>query len=218
MRDRNVASTLAGLSVAWGGVLLLVSPANRLLGPPDSLSTKLLEQLALWILAGLIAAIVIYWEKQPLASLNLRPFRWSTVTWGLLLAVVMIYVVLPSLTWVLQAAGLAGFDVGMAKTLEAPVGLRVIAVITAGVVEDTLFIGYAFTRLTGSGWVAGAMSVTVASLLHLPYWGLGPVLAYFVTGGLFVGLFAWRQDLMANIIAHVAVDGVALVAMPILTR
>jgi membrane protease YdiL (CAAX protease family) len=108
MRDRNVASTLAGLTVAWGGVLLLVSPASRLLGPPDRLSTKLLAQLALWILAGLIVAIVIYWERQPLASLNLRPVRWSTVTWGLLLAVLMIYVVLPSLMAGLQLGGRHG--------------------------------------------------------------------------------------------------------------
>jgi hypothetical protein len=36
--------------------------------------------------------------------------------------------------------------------------------------------------------------------------GTGPVLAYLVTGGLAVG-FAWRKDLLANVVAHVAVDG-----------
>jgi membrane protease YdiL (CAAX protease family) len=221
MRNRNIVPTLAGLTVAWGGILLLLSPADRLLGPPDRLSTKLLEQLVLWVLLGLIAAIVISWEKQPLASMNLRPFRWSSVAWGLLLAAVMMYVVIPLLTSALRVAGIAGFGAGMAKALEAPASLRIIAVITAGVVEDTLFIGYAFTRLarlTGSNWLAGAISVAAGSLLHLPHWGVGPVLAYFVTGGLAVGFFAWRQDLLANIVAHVTVDGMGLVVMPWLMR
>jgi uncharacterized protein len=221
MKNRSTVPTLAGLTIAWGGVLLLLSPADRLLGPPNRLSTKLLEQLVLWVLAGLIAAIVIFWERQPLASMYLRPFRWSSVAWGLSLAAVMMYVVVPSLTWVLHVAGIAGFEPGMAKALEAPVGLRIIAVITAGVVEDTLFIGYAFTRLarlTGSAWLAGAIAVAAASLLHLPHWGVGPVLAYLVTGGLAVGFFAWRQDLLANIVAHVTVDGMGLVVMPWLMR
>jgi len=218
---RQSASTVAGLTVAWGGVLLLVSPAGRLLGPPGRLSTALLEQLVLWVLAGLIAAIVVFLEQQPLSSLNLQPFRWSSVAWGVFLAAVMMYVLIPALTWALRAAGIAGFEGGMAKALEAPLGLRIVAVITAGVVEDTLFIGYAFTRLarlSGSRLLAGAVAVAVASVLHLPNWGWGPVLAYFVTGAVAVSFFAWRKDLLANVVAHVTVDGMALVVMPAVTR
>ncbi len=221
MGQHSAVSTVVGLSVAWGGVLVLLSPAHRLLGPPGRLTTQLLEQLVLWVLMGLIVAIVVLWERQPLASMNLRPFHWSSLAWGVLLAAAMMFVVVPSLTWALGAANIAGFDAGMAKALEAPVGVRIVAVITAGVVEDTLFIGYAFTRLariTGNAWLAGAIAVVVASLLHLPHWGVGPVLAYVVTGGLAVAFFAWRQDLLANIAAHVIVDGMGLVAVPMLTR
>ena len=221
MENRKAVSTVVELSIAWGGVVLLLSPADRLLGPSGRLATQLLEQLVLWVLAGLIVAIVVFWEQQPLASMNLRPFHWSSVAWGFLLAAVLMCVVVPSLTWALSVAGIAGFEAGMAKALEAPVGVRIIAVITAGIVEDTLFIGYAFTRLarvSGNGWLAGATAVVVASLLHLPHWGVGPVLAYVVTGGLAVGFFAWRRDLLANIVAHVTVDGMALVVVPMLTR
>ncbi len=136
----------------------------------------------------------------------------------------MMYVLIPALTWALRAAGIAGFEGGMAKALEAPLGLRivaVVAVITAGVVEDTLFIGYAFTRLarlSGSRLLAGAVAVAVASVLHLPYWGWGPVLAYLVTGAVAVSFFAWRKDLLANVVAHVTVDGMGLVLMPAVTR
>jgi len=72
-----------------------------------------------------------------------------------------------------------------------------------------------FVEVFSTTW---SISVAAGSLLHLPHWGVGPVLAYFVTGGLAVGFFAWRQDLLANIVAHVTVDGMGLVVMPWLMR
>jgi membrane protease YdiL (CAAX protease family) len=212
-------SALVGLAVAWGGTVLLLSPANRLLGAPDRLTTNILEQLVLWVLLVVIVAIVTLWERQPLSSLGLRHFRWSSLTWGLALAAVTIYVVMPSLTWALQAAGIPGFEAGMARVLVLPVWFRVVAVVTAGIVEDTLFLGYSFTRLaliTGNQWCAGILAVVVFSLLHLTNWGVGPVLTYFVAIGLAMGFFAWRRDLLANIVAHTIVDGMALVVVPAL--
>lgn len=218
-QHRPVVSTLAGLGVAWGGVLLVLGPAGRVLGPPDRLLTDVLAQLYLWLLAGLIVVIVVRWERQPLASLNLRPFHWSSVTWGLLLAAVVRYVVMPPLMLAVEAAGLPGFEPGMTRALEAPFGLRAFQVVTAGVVEDTLFIGYAYTRLahlTGSGWSAGALAVAAMAFLHFPNWGAGPVLIYLVTGSVYVAFFAWRRDLLANITAHTTVDALALVIVPLL--
>jgi membrane protease YdiL (CAAX protease family) len=220
MNDNRIIPALVGLTVAWGGTVLLLSPADRLLGAPDRLTTKVLEQLVLWVLLGAIAVIVMFWEKQPLGSIGLRPPRWSSLGWGLLLAAVTIYIVMPSLTWALKEAGIRGFDAGMAKVLVLPVWFRVLAVVTAGIVEDTLFVGYAFTRLariTGNLWLAGIVAVAVFSLLHLPSWGVGPVLTYFVAVGLAMGFFAWRRDLLANIVAHTAVDGMALVIIPALS-
>ena len=218
-RNRPVISTLAGLGVAWGGVLLVLGPVGRLLGPPDRLLTAVLGQLYLWLLLGLIVAIVVRWERQPLASMNLRKFHWSSVLWGLLLAALVRYLIMPPLTWAVEAAGLPGFDPGMSRALEVVIGLRVFQVVTAGVVEDTLFIGYAYTRLarlTGSRWFAGTLAVTVMALLHYPNWGVGPVLIYLVTGSVFVAFFAWRRDLLANITAHTTSDALALVVVPLL--
>ena len=48
---------------------------------------------------------------------------------------------MPPLIWAVQAAGLPGFETGMTRVLDAPIGLRMFQVVTAGVVEDTLFIG-----------------------------------------------------------------------------
>lgn len=169
------------------------------------------------MLLVVIVAIVTLWEKRPLASIGLRSFGWSSLAWGLALAAVTIYIVMPSLMWALQAAGIPGFEAGMARVLVLPMWFRVVAVVTAGIVEDTLFLGYSFTRLaliTGNQWLAGILAVAAFSLLHLPNWGVGPVLAYFVAIGLAMSFFAWRRDLLANIVAHTIVDGMALVVGP----
>ena len=220
VKNNKIVARLVGLAVAWGGPLLLLSPADRLLGPPERLTTKLLEQLVLWGLLGLIFCIVVFWEKQPLASLSLRPLAWRSVGWGLLLAAMMIGVVMPSLVWGLRAAGIPGFEAGTAAIVALPLWFRIVLVVTAGVVEDSLFLGYAFNRLillTRSYWTAGIVTVLVVSFLHLPSWGIGPVLAYFVAVGIGAGFFVWRRDLLANIVAHVTVDAWALVIVPVLS-
>jgi membrane protease YdiL (CAAX protease family) len=217
VKKDNLAAKLVGLMIAWGGPALLLSPAGRLLGPPERLTTMFLQQLALWASLGIILTIVLAWEKLSLGSLGLRPLGWPSFAWGLLLAVVMIAVVMPALSWALGAAGIPGFEPGMAKILVLPVWFRLVAVVTAGIVEDTLFLGYAFNRLAlliGSRRFAGSVTVIVVSVLHFPTWGLGPVLAYVVAVGVTTGFFMWRRDLLANIVAHVAVDGMALVIVP----
>lgn len=217
MKPVNHMATLVGLITAWGGVAVLISPAGRLLGPTEHLVTRVLGQLVLWALLAIIVAIVIFWEKQPLASMGLRRFRWASVGWGLVLAAAMICVVMPLLTWALRGAGIPGFEAGIGKVLVLPLWFRIFAVFTAGIVEDALFLGYAFTRLTrltGSYWIAGGVSVMVSSLLHLPHWGAGPVLAYLVAGAVTTTFFVWRRDLLANMTAHVTVDAMALVIIP----
>ncbi len=98
MKNKSILPALVGLTVAWGGTALLLSPADRLLGAPNQLRTKVLEQLVLWVLLAMTVAIVMLWERQPLASMGLRPLRWSSPAWGLGLAAVTMYAVMPSLT------------------------------------------------------------------------------------------------------------------------
>ena len=212
---------IVGLLVAFGGPAVLLSPADRLLGPQERMITKVFEQLVMWLLLAIVIVIVILWEKQSLASMWLRPFAWRSFAWGLLLAAATIHVVIPLLTEALRVARIPAFESGMAKVLVLPVWLRVIAVITAGIVEDALFLGYSFTRLsllTGRKWLAGTVTVVLVSFLHFPHWGIGPVLAYFVAVGIAIAFFVWRRDLLANIVAHVTVDGMGLVVVPLLTH
>lgn len=213
-------AAFTGLIVAWGGPAFLISPAwARLTGPPANPATYLVGQLAMWSLLAMIVAIVVVWEKQPLSSIGLRAVAWQSFVWGAALAAFTMWLLLPLLSWALRVAGIAGFEGGMARVLILPAWFRLIATVTAGIVEDGLFLGYAFTRLerlTASRWLAGAISVSVSALLHFPHWGIGPVLAFLVTGAISTAFFAWRRDLLANMTAHVIVDTMGLVIVPML--
>jgi len=85
----------------------------------------------------------------------------------------------------------------------------VFAAMTAGIAEETLFRGYAFERvaeLTGS-YAAGRLHHNrLVRADHLRLWGWGPVVAFMVSGGALTLFYAWREDLLANIVAHAIVD------------
>src|SRR5262249_35299383 len=82
--------------------------------------------------------------------------------------------------WALKQTGLAGFEHGLAKLAQLPVWFVTVAALTAGVVEETLYRGYAIERLalfTGDVWSAGAGAWITVFLGHAPFWGWGPCLA-----------------------------------------
>src|SRR5437016_3047559 len=114
-RKRNAA--LLGLLVAWGGTALLVSPATRLLGDPDWMITQCLGELILWLLFAAVLWIVFYWEREPLASLWVRPFRWQSIAWAGLLIGVSIFFLFPITEWVRNAMHLPGYAAGMEKAM-----------------------------------------------------------------------------------------------------
>ena len=98
-----------------------------------------------------------------------------------------------------------------------PLWLRAVAVLGGGAAEELLYRGYAQTRLaelTGSA----ALSVLAFALAHGPLWGAGPALSFLVSGGFLAAFFAWRRDLLANVTAHVVLDAVGLVFLPLLAQ
>ena len=214
---RQTAPAIVGLLLAWGGTALLVSPAAGLVGDSSSVSGGVVGQVALWLLFAAVVGIVVFWEKQPLRSLWLKPLEWQSLGWASVLTLFSILVMFPITEWVRKAVGLSDYASGMETTLAYPAWLRVIAVLTAGIVEETLFRGFAVTRLLRLGGnvpVAIGVSSAVFAALHLPFWGSGPSLAFFVGGIATTAFFVWRRDLLAMILAHIAIDMWALVITP----
>ena len=211
---------LAGLIVAWGGTALLVSPAARVLGAPTSLRTALIAQALFWSIGLGVFAILHYGERDTLDSAWLRPFRWSSIAWGLALVAAYYAVLFPAGEWVRRTAGLSGFAQGMTSVMVFPLWYRTIAVLGAAIVEEFLFRGYTVTRLarlTGSTWSAAAIALVGFSALHGPMWGLGFVVEGLVSGTAMMAFFVWKKDLMAMMVAHGTIDAIAIVVMPMLS-
>ena len=217
---KDAAPAITGLLVAWGGTALLVSPVAKSLTGSLSVVTAVLGQLALWALCLVVIGIVTLWEKQPLASLWLKPLQWQSLAWAGALIVITLSL-FPVTEWIRNAAGLPGYASGMETALAYPAWLRILAAVTAGIVEETMFRGFAVTRLlqlSGNTLVAIGLSSAVFGALHLPLWGTGPSLAFFLGSLAATAFFVWRRDLLAMIIAHAAVDVWGLAMTPALSR
>src|SRR5262245_49004340 len=166
---RQTAGAVAGLVVAWGGTALLVSPFARSLTGSSSVLAGLIGPIAMWLLCAVVIAIVIFWDKRPLSSLWLRPIQWQSFVWAVVLTLASILIIFPVTEWVRKAAGLPGYAKGMETALAYPACLRVFAVLTAGVVEEMLFRGFAVTRLLRLGAsvpVAIVVSSAMFAALH----------------------------------------------------
>ena len=221
MRSREVTSAIVGLLAAWGGTAMLASSVLLPLSHTWPVVTGLLGQLAQWLLCAAVIGIVLFWEKKPLASLWLRPFQYQSLGWAGVLIAAQIFLVFPATELVRKSLGLRGYAAGVEMALAFPLWVRILAVITAGAVEEILFRGYAVTRLamlTGRLPVAVILSSAMFAALHLPVWGAGPSLAFFIGGLLTSSFFVWRQDLLAMIIAHVAIDAWGLLISPGFSR
>jgi membrane protease YdiL (CAAX protease family) len=117
------------------------------------------------------------------------------------------------------SGGFGSAESGVVGFASLPTWFKLFAVLTAGVVEETLFRGYALERLAGllgSVWAAAAITLVVFAVVHWPVWGTGGVLVILCTAGVFTLFYVWQRDLVANVVAHVAVDALGLVIVPAL--
>ena len=205
--------TLVGLGIALGGLVL---PVGRLLRHPDSFAARVTEQVFVWALFAVVLAIIILWEKQSLSSIGFR-WHWASLAWGLLLTAMLIFITGPFGDWALKQTGLAGFEHGLAKLAQLPVWFVTVAALTAGVVEETLYRGYAIERLalfTSDVWSAGAVAWIAFCLVHAPFWGWGPVLRMAIAGLPILLFYLWKRDLLACMIAHALTNLIGLVILP----
>jgi uncharacterized protein len=212
MRRSKDFPTMTGLAIALFGPVAAFAPVHKMLDEPQSFTIRVVDQIVLWTLFGLIVAIVVLWEKRPLSSIGLR-WQWSSIAWGLVLAAILILLVSPIQLWVLAQTGLPGFEAGLAGLGDLPMWFLAAATLSAGVVEETLYRGYAIERLGPHvGYVtAGLATLTVHALVHLPVWGWGPTLSFFVPGVVITGFYLWRRDLLACIVAHATTDTVGII-------
>ena len=170
-----------------------------------------------WLNLGVLIAVILFAEKLPLVSIGLRALRWWTLPLGLIAGAIIL-----SLGGFLVSALKVGSEEHFAAFLMSlPFVVRLLIVLTAGIFEETLFRGYALERLAAAfnnKWVAGAITVVIFTLAHVPAVGLTHLLPVFIVSVFITLLYLWRRDLVVNIIAHVTIDGVALLGGPFLSH
>jgi membrane protease YdiL (CAAX protease family) len=185
---------------------VLVFAADHLLGETRSLGVEVVLQWLFCALGAAVVFVVTRLERLPVDSIGLRRPDWLTVVSGVLLALATLYLLPPLTAPLVEAAGREGLDAGLARLAAWPAWFRVFVGATSGLVEETLYRGYAVERLawiTGRRWLGATIAAIAFALAHVPAWGLGFALAADLPFGIVMTLFyLWRRDLAASAIAH----------------
>ncbi len=216
----NRAWTVLGLAIAlFGAPALTAPPFQALFERAGSLHGAIfVGQSCLWLLLALTLCVLVCGERAPLAAIGLVRPRLSSVATGLAVGVGA-YAVLLSIAFGLMQAGLFDNKQQSAAVLDWPLWLRLYAALTAGVVEEILYRGYAIERLTalvGRRWIAALVAILAFALAHAPFWGLAGVGVPLFGGIFFTALYMWRRDLTMCMTAHAFIDVVSLVILPML--
>ncbi len=210
-------ATLLGLLLALGAPTLAPVVVSVFLGSQQTGARIAWGIVVHWINFAAVIAVVILLERQRLNSIGLRRLHWWTIPLGVVAGLAII----PISALVSKALG-ASADARFAAFLQAlPFTTRVLLVLTAGVFEETLFRGYALERLASafkSEWAAAAVTVVIFTLAHVPAVGLTHLLPVFIASVLITLLYLWRRDLVVNIVAHLTIDGVGLLLIPVLSH
>jgi membrane protease YdiL (CAAX protease family) len=214
-RTRLSLATGAGLVVALALPLLTLTGGRSVFGAEQS-DARLVSGLVIhWVVFAAIVAVVVFWERQPLSSIGLRPLRWWTIPAGLVAGVVI-----TTLSGTLVNVFKLSPDVEYAGYLQSlPFATRLLLVVTAGVWEEIAYRGYGIERLTmiwGSKWAAAVATVALFTLAHLPAVGAAHLMPVFIVSVFVTLLYLWRRDLVLNMVAHSTIDAVGLLLAPLM--
>jgi CAAX protease family protein len=94
------------------------------------------------------------------------------------------------------------------------IGVIVASTLFAGIVEESVYRGYAITVLRQKLGVAFAVIVTSLffGVLHLGFFGAPSMVANFFDGLLLAVLYVWRESLLPPVVAHAVGNAIAFLS------
>jgi membrane protease YdiL (CAAX protease family) len=173
-----------------------------------------------WAVAILLLAIVIFWERQSLASLGIKKMTGRDWLWGILgfvIGAISFMLTGP----IVNALGLGTTSAGIMQLAQVPFLLRMAVVLTAGITEEIMFRGYPIERLhtlTGRLGLSAALAYIVFVLLHIPFWGLGGTIQIGVWSIIVTLLYIKRRNLPACMLMHILNDAYAFLLLPMFAQ
>jgi membrane protease YdiL (CAAX protease family) len=205
-------STFIGLAVVLGWFLpVLLHRAGR------GLTTHLLTRTLLvdWLIVVILSIIAFSIQGRKLSEFGIRALGWRDALFalgGLVVAFALIAVLRPTMPPQLDFHQLNAI----------PVGLRIVAFVTAGICEEFVFRGFAIeelTFLTSRRWLAALLPLIVFTLLHAPLYGYSrALLVPGVLGAVLTALYLWRHNLPSCMLMHGASDAISLLILPALVK
>ena len=195
--------TWIGLFIALFGMLIVRQLVNYA-WPTPTLTSALIKEAGMWLVAVVLVLIIRAGEGLPLTSIGLGTAGWGkSILWGFLLGVGCLLVA----GGLIALTGFTGGEAG--KTMgNLPVWLVSLIVLRAGVVEELCYRGYAIERLHALGLPRGLAAGVPLLVFGVGHWtgGWANIVIALVLGGILALFFIWRRDLVANMIGHWFVD------------
>ncbi len=192
-------------------LILLQLPWPDWLFPGEGLSALGLRELVFWLMAGLLLAYVLFYERRPPWSIGFVRLNWKSLAWGVGGAAVMVAGMALIYLVILPALGLLAKEEQMLEVKALPLWFRIGVVTRAAVFEELFYRGFAIERLadlTGRRWFAALISLGMFTFAHLGYWGWTHLIIAGFGGLVLTALYLMRRDLASNMIAHWLTDGV----------
>lgn len=204
---------LAGLAFALAG-LPAVQAAFR---AANFDRWALTPRVAIWTVG--VVALVIAVEVTPawVPLMGLSHFSVWTLPLGLGagMAIVLAFPLLRHVQRFIRAPALQETEAFRAL-IALSMWSRLFIVVTASVVEEVLYRGYAIgvgARAVAGEWPAAVLSVAAFTVAHFR-WGLAHLVSVLWAATGLSTLFVFSHDLYACIVAHFVVDAVGILLMP----
>lgn len=204
------AIILVGLFLS---VVVPATGAGRIAQHIPGLSPLAGQEAFWWALAIIVLLFILAIERRPLSSVGFRRPDWKTFAYGLAGFVAILAFAGSMVLFLLPALHLHQDPATLKRMLDTPYWYRILLVTRAAFCEELLMRGYGIERLqelTGSKFVAGAVTLAVFTLGHWSYGTIAQLIVAAAAGLVLTILYLWRRDLISNMIAHWLTDAASL--------
>jgi membrane protease YdiL (CAAX protease family) len=174
---------------------------------------------AVWLYAAIVLGIALLWERRTLSSIGLGRIRFSSLGFAAAALAVMIGIGFGSTVVISRVLHLTNHaDAQAAALVGGSVVYALCLSVRAGVVEELFYRGLGTEQLsvfTGRRWLSALIAAAVFTLMHALHFDWVQLIPIALVAIVLAVLYLWRHDLWANIIAHIAIDGMGLVSLAV---
>ena len=170
----------------------------------------------------ILSVLLSFWipkvEGSRLRSIGFGKFKWRYLWIGILTYFILM-VVWTGSGFALKAVGLEGLRSLQPIIREYNFLTLLILFFTGTFLEEIFYRGYLIERLTsltGKSWLAGIVSWSTFTFVHLKFFGLGPTLDVGVLSAGLVLLYLKERSIWACIVVHGINDAFGFLIAPLL--